>query len=267
MAPVAELGRDLCRCRRLASALSARGIGRGDTVAVMAPNMPAMFEAHFGVPMTGAVLNALNTRLDAEAIAFILDHGEAKVLIADREFSRRRSSKALAHARRARPLVDRHRRSRWPRPASASARSTTRQFLADGDPELRLALAGGRMGRDRAELHLGHHRQSQGRRLSPSRRLPERASATSLVWAHAAPSGLSVDPADVPLQRLVLPVDAWPRMAGTHVCLRRVEPRPSSTPSREHGVTHLCGAPIVHGHADQCDRAEQRPRRPQGARS
>ncbi|MBT4625858.1 MAG: AMP-binding protein, partial [Rhodospirillales bacterium] len=75
------------RCRRLASALSMRGIGLGDTVAVMAPNVPAIFEAHFGVPMTGAVLNALNIRLDAEALAFILDHGEAKVLITDREFS------------------------------------------------------------------------------------------------------------------------------------------------------------------------------------
>ena len=75
------------RCRRLASALRARGIGRGDTVAVMLPNMPAMLEAHFGVPMAGAVLNALNTRLDAATIAFILEHGEAKVLITDSEFA------------------------------------------------------------------------------------------------------------------------------------------------------------------------------------
>ena len=75
------------RARRLASALTRRGIGVGDTVAVMAPNIPALFEAHFGVPMAGAVLNALNIRLDAEALAFILDHGEAKVLLTDREFS------------------------------------------------------------------------------------------------------------------------------------------------------------------------------------
>src|SRR5262245_47841172 len=66
------------RCRRLASALARRGVGRGDTVAVMMPNIPPMYEAHFGVPMCGAVLNALNTRLDAKAIAFMLDHGEAK---------------------------------------------------------------------------------------------------------------------------------------------------------------------------------------------
>src|SRR5258705_3111 len=75
------------RCRRLASALAKRGIGRGDTVAVMAPNVPAIFEAHFGVPMAGAVLNALNIRLDADTIAFILKHGEAKALITDGEFA------------------------------------------------------------------------------------------------------------------------------------------------------------------------------------
>jgi fatty-acyl-CoA synthase len=75
------------RCRRLASALERRGIGRNDTVAVMAPNIPAVYEAHFGVPMCGAVLNTLNTRLDAETIAFMLRHGDARVLITDREFS------------------------------------------------------------------------------------------------------------------------------------------------------------------------------------
>jgi fatty-acyl-CoA synthase len=75
------------RCRRLASALARRGIGAGDTVAVMAPNVPELYEAHFGVPMAGAVLNALNVRLDAGTIAFILEHGEAKALITDREFA------------------------------------------------------------------------------------------------------------------------------------------------------------------------------------
>src|SRR5207253_8951450 len=75
------------RCRRLASALAKHGIGIGHTVAVMASNTPEMYEAHFGVPMTGGVLNTLNTRLDAEAIAFMLKHGEAKVLITDTEFA------------------------------------------------------------------------------------------------------------------------------------------------------------------------------------
>ncbi len=75
------------RARSLASALAARGIGRGDTVAAILANTPAMLECHYGVPMTGAVLNTLNTRLDAAALAFMLDHGEAKALLVDREFS------------------------------------------------------------------------------------------------------------------------------------------------------------------------------------
>ena len=75
------------RCRQLASALQRAGIGRGDTVAVMLPNTPPMVEAHFGVPMAGAVLNTLNTRLDAETIAFMLDHGEARAVIVDPEFA------------------------------------------------------------------------------------------------------------------------------------------------------------------------------------
>src|SRR5579863_3421056 len=91
------------RCRRLASALARRGIGKNDTVALMAPNIPAMYEAHFGVPMCGAVLNTLNTRLDAETIAFMLRHGGARVLITDREFSAtiERALSLLEH----RPLV------------------------------------------------------------------------------------------------------------------------------------------------------------------
>src|SRR6266850_2227518 len=75
------------RSRRLASALARRGIGKGDTVAAMLPNIPAMYEAHFGVPMCGAVLNTLNTRLDADAIAFMLEHGEARLVLIDKEFS------------------------------------------------------------------------------------------------------------------------------------------------------------------------------------
>src|SRR5512141_3508165 len=91
------------RCRRLASSLSRRGIRKGDTVAAMLPNVPAMFELHFGPAMIGAVLNTLNTRLDAEAIAFMLEHGEAKVLITDTEFAPTIEQALLRQARR--PLV------------------------------------------------------------------------------------------------------------------------------------------------------------------
>jgi fatty-acyl-CoA synthase len=93
------------RSRRLASALSRRGLGLGDTVAVMAANIPALYEAHFGVPMCGAVLNALNTRLDAESIAFILEHSEAKILLADREFASTVKA-ALAKLKNQIPVID-----------------------------------------------------------------------------------------------------------------------------------------------------------------
>ena len=103
------------------------GIGTGDTVAAMLPNIPAMYEAHFGVPMAGGVLNTLNTRLDADAIAFMLDHGEAKVLLTDREFSRDR--RAGAGAGRAQAARNRRRRSARSAAASCWARSTTRSSL------------------------------------------------------------------------------------------------------------------------------------------
>ena len=97
------------RCRRLASALARRGIGKNDTVAVMAPNIPATYEAHFGVPMCGAVLNTLNTRLDAETIAFMLRHGGARALITDREFSTDDRTRSGVAGRAA--FGNRHRRS------------------------------------------------------------------------------------------------------------------------------------------------------------
>src|SRR5438552_14363596 len=93
------------RCRRLAGALARRGIGPGDTVAVMAPNVPALLEAHYGVPMAGAVLNALNYRLDARSIGFILGHGAAKLLIVDREFALLAKA-ALAELGREIPVVE-----------------------------------------------------------------------------------------------------------------------------------------------------------------
>lgn len=97
-------GETYARCRQLASSLQKAGVGKNDTVAVMLPNTPPMVEAHFGVPMAGAVLNALNTRLDAETIAFMLDHGEAKVLIVDPEFTGV-VAKALKLRQRSAPLL------------------------------------------------------------------------------------------------------------------------------------------------------------------
>lgn len=121
------------RCRRLASALAARGIGRNDTVAVMLSNTPEMAECHFGVPMSGAVLNTLNTRLDAEAIAFMLNHGEAKALITDREFSPT-VSKALAQAGRELLVIDVD-DPEYAGPGERLGGVGYEDFLAGGNPE------------------------------------------------------------------------------------------------------------------------------------
>ena len=191
------------RCRRLAGALTARGVGRGDTVALMAPNIPEAFEAHFGVPMAGAVLNALNIRLDPETIAFILRHGEAKVLITDTEFSPV-IKEALARLE-AKPVVIDIGDAAGPggdRLGEMDYESVSRGRR----PGIRGSDAGGRVGGDRSQLHLGHDRQPERCRLSSPRRLSERARQRPGL-GNAATPGLSVDVADVPLQRLVLSVD------------------------------------------------------------
>ena len=119
------------RCRRLASALAARGIGRGDTVAIIAANTPAMLECHYGAPMTGGVLNTLNTRLDAAAIAFMLEHGEAKIFIVDREFS------ALAAAAlkliKTKPLVVDYDDPEYSGPGERIGAIEYEDFVASGD--------------------------------------------------------------------------------------------------------------------------------------
>src|SRR5215468_12153996 len=121
------------RCRRLASGLSARGIGEGDTVAVMLNNTPEMYECHFGVPMSGAVLNTLNTRLDADALGFMLEHGEAKVLLTDREFSGT-MAKALARVR-SRPQVIDVDDPEYSGPGERIGETDYETFISAGDPE------------------------------------------------------------------------------------------------------------------------------------
>ncbi len=127
------------RCRRLAGALAARGIGRGDTVAVMLANTPAMVECHYGVPMTGAVLNTLNTRLDAAAIAFCLGHGEAKVLVTDREFART-IAPALARLD-APPLVIDYDDPEYDGPGERLGETEYEAFLAEGGLRERMTRA------------------------------------------------------------------------------------------------------------------------------
>ena len=230
------------RCRRLASALAKRGIGTGDTVAVMLANTPEMVECHFGVPMSGAVLNALNTRLDAEAIAFMLDHGGAKVLIVDREFSAT-IERALTLAE-GKPYVIDVDDPEYSGPGKRIGGVEYEAFIGAGDPEfawqppadewnaISLNYTSGTTGNPKGVVY--HHR---GAYLN--------AICNIVTWAmpHHA------------VYLWTLPMfhcNGWcfpwtvAANAGTNVCLRRVEAKHILEAVREHKVTHYCGAPIVH---------------------
>ena len=243
------------RCRRFASALRKRGIGLGDTVAIMAPNIPPAFEAAFGVPMAGAVLNALNTRLDPDTIAFTLEHGEAKLLITDTEFAPI-VKKALATLKRKIAVVD---IVDALAPAGGERLGATdyESFLREGDADFRwtppadewqaiaLNYTSGTTGNPKGVVY--HHR---GAYLN--------ALGNILVW------GLKRHP----VYLWTLPMfhcNGWcfpwtiTALAGTHVCLRRVDARSIFDAIARHGVTHLCGAPIVLGFLINATEAERKP--------
>jgi fatty-acyl-CoA synthase len=228
------------RCRQLASALRRRGIGKNDTVAIMAANTPEAFEAHFGVPMAGAVLNALNIRLDAPMIAFVLGHGEAKLLITDREFAPV-IEKALA-AMAKKPMVIDIDDPLAP-PGKLLGDMDYERFIAGGDPDfawenpadewdaIALNYTSGTTGNPKGVVY--HHR---GAYLN--------ALGNALVW------GMQQHP----VYLWTLPMfhcNGWcfpwtvTALAGTHVCLRRVEAGAIYAAIATEGVTHLCGAPIV----------------------
>jgi fatty-acyl-CoA synthase len=230
------------RCHKLASALQKRGIGRGDTVAAMLPNTPAMVEAHFGVPMTGAVLCALNTRLDAESIGFMLAHGEAKVVLVDRELSSV-VARALALSGRDMLVVD----VDDPEYTGAGERIGTVEYealVAEGDESFTwegpkdewdaicLNYTSGTTGNPKGVVY--HHRGAYMNSVS-----------NILEW----------DLPKHPVYLWTLPMfhcNGWcfvwtiAARAGTNVCLRKVEAKTIFDLIREHRVTHYCGAPIVH---------------------
>jgi fatty-acyl-CoA synthase len=229
------------RCRRLASALSVNGIGTGDTVSVMLANTPAMLEAHYGVPMTGGVLHAINTRLDAAVIAFQLDHADAKVVICDREFAPV-MREALARAQ-VKPLVIDYRDGEFPQEMLALSALDYEAFVAGGKADFAW-----RMPQDEWDAIALNY--TSGTTGNPKGVVYHHRGAYLMCYANILAAGLGRHP----VYLWTLPMfhcNGWcfpwtiSAVAGTHVCLRWVRARPVFDAIAEHGVTHLCGAPIV----------------------
>ncbi|MGE8449122.1 MAG: acyl-CoA synthetase [Pseudomonadales bacterium] len=240
--PLRQNWRDTyARCRRLASALQQAGVGKGDTVAALMPNTPAMIEAHFGVPMAGAVLNALNTRLDSASILFMLRHGEAKVLLADTEFA-----DLVGQIRQSLPelqVVAVH-DVLGPQPDHGFGYTDYEALLASGDPDfpwcmpddewdaIALNYTSGTTGDPKGVVY--HHRGAVLNAIS-----------NILEW----------DMPRHPVYLWTLPLfhcNGWcfpwtiAARAGVNVCLRKFDPATVFDLMRSEGVTHYCAAPIVH---------------------
>ncbi len=243
------------RSRRLASALAKRGIGRGDTVAVMLANTPAMVECHYGVPMTGAVLNTLNTRLDAAVIAFSLDHGGAKVLITDREFSK--TIKSALDLAKVKPLVIDYDDPEFSGTGERIGAVEYEAFLEGGDPDHAWTLPSDEW--DAITLNY-----TSGTTGDPKGVVYHHRGAYLLAMGNVVTCGLGKHP----VYLWTLPMfhcNGWcfpwtiSIVAGTHVCLRQVRAKAMYDALADHGVTHLCGAPIVMSTLLNAPAGEKRP--------
>ncbi len=243
------------RARQLASALAGRGIGRGDTVSVMLSNTPPMLEAHYGVPMCGAVLHSINTRLDAAIIAFQLDHAMASIVIVDREFATLMTD-ALAMAK-ASPHVIVYDDPEYDGPGSMDGAEEYEAFLAAGDPgykwlmpedewdAISINYTSGTTGDPKGVVshHRGAYLLAQGNALTTSM-----GKHSVYLWT-------------LPMFHCNGWCFPWTLSAiiGTHVCLRQVRSEPIWRLLADEGVTHLCGAPIVMSLIQSAPNNEKRP--------
>ena len=229
------------RTRRLAGALSQRGIGVGDTVSVMLANTPPMLEAHYAVPMIGAVLHAMNTRLDAAVIAFQLDHADTKVVICDREFAP--VMQAALRQASVKPLVVDYDDEEFPQTPKPLSDLRYEDLVADGDPAFRW-----RMPNDEWDAIALNY--TSGTTGNPKGVVYSHRGATLMCYANTLATGMGSHP----VYLWTLPMfhcNGWcfpwtlSLVAGTHVCLRWVRAKAIFAAIAEHQVTHLCGAPIV----------------------
>jgi len=242
------------RSRQLASSLTKRGIGRGDTVSVMLANTPAMLEAHYGVPMCGGVLHSINTRLDPKVIAFQLEHAEAKALIVDREFV---DTIEIALAlTKATPIIIEYNDLEFPQAGEITAEIDYEHFLSQGDanfewlmPEdewdaISINYTSGTTGDPKGAVyhHRGAYLLAQGNALTTSM-----AKHSVYLWT-------------LPMFHCNGWCFPWTMSAisGTHVCLRWVRPKAIWDALVDHKVTHLCGAPVVMSALLSADQAEKR---------
>ena len=243
------------RARRLGSALAQRGIGKGDTVAAMLPNIPEMFECHFGVPLTGAIFNALNTRLDAATIAFVLNHGEAKILIADREYAPIVES-ALERIGRTITVIDVD-DPEYDGAGALLGETTYDDFIAGGD----LAYEGREPDDEWDAISLNYTSGTTG-------------NPKGVVYSHrgayigAIGNPMTWSMPQHPVYLWTLPMfhcNGWtfpwalPAVAGTSVCLRNVSAGAIYEAIAEEGVTHFCGAPVVLNLIVNAPEEERRP--------